>query len=102
MACNCSIYNNKISGKMMFFTNPLSVAFIPDHSCNSIAQNITLTYRKIQDFLDVIECTEEEFLAEFQDGKTFDCIFSVEKLRKLGFMANPYKRGELSIVQLIK
>lgn len=87
---------------MMFFKNPLSVAFIPDHSCNATAQNLTLTYKKLQEFLNVIECTEEEFLAEFKDGKTFACIFSVEKLRKLGFMANPYKRGELSIVQLIK
>jgi len=84
----------------MFFSNPLTVVFVPDHSCNAVSDNTILSYRRIQDFLEVFDCDEKKFLSKFQNNQSLDCIFPIEKLRKLGLLSNPYKRGGLSIVRL--
>ena len=100
MACNCNIYNRKISGKMIFLSNPLTVVFVPNHKCNAIADSTVLNSRSIRDFSKTLECSESEIFSKFQNNQTFECIISIDKLRKLGFLSYLHNRGGLSVVRL--
>lgn len=100
MACNCNIYNRKISGKMIFLSNPETVVFIPNHSCNTIADSTIFNTRRFKDFVRELECNETELLSKFQNHKSFECILSIEKLRKLGFLSYLHNRGGLGVVRI--
>lgn len=85
---------------MIFLSNPLTVIFVPNHKCDTIADSTVLNFRSIRDFSKILECSESEIFSKFQNNQTFDCIISIEKLRKLGFLSYFHNRGGLSVVRL--
>ncbi len=100
MACNCNIYNRKISGKMIFLSDPLTVVFVPNHNCKTVADSTLLNSKSIRDFSRILEVSESEILSKSKSNQAFDCIISIDKLRKLGFLTYLQNPGSLSVVRL--